>query len=72
MIERGGKVRAKRHSKKDNKKLNFKSLRDIVMGSVDMFSSTLMTDDFKRYKPPSRALLLITQSITVAMNKGIY
>jgi len=51
MIERGGKVRTEHHSKKDNKKLNFKSLRDIVMKNVDMFSTTLMTDDFKGYKP---------------------
>ncbi len=41
----------KHRSKKDNKKLNFKSLCDIVMKSVDMFLTTLMTDDFKCYKP---------------------
>jgi hypothetical protein len=50
-IERGEEVRTEHRSKKDNKKLNFKSLRDIVMKNVDMFSTTLMTDDSKGYKP---------------------
>jgi transposase-like protein len=56
MIERGGKVRTQ-HQKKDvNKKLSFKALRDIVLKNVDMLQTTLMTDDFKGYKPFDRVM----------------
>jgi hypothetical protein len=51
MIERGGKVKTQHHSKKDGKKLNFKSLRDILFKNIEPKETTLMTDDFRGYKP---------------------
>jgi len=51
MIERGGKVKTKHHSKKEGNKLDFKSLHSILLKNISPESTTLMTDDFKGYKP---------------------
>ena len=51
MIERSGKVKTKHHSKKEGNKLDFKSLHSILFKNISPESTTLMTDDFKRYKP---------------------
>ncbi|MDA9818053.1 IS1595 family transposase [Flavobacteriaceae bacterium] len=51
MIERGGKVKTKHHSKKEGNRLDFKSLHSILFKNISPESTTLMTDDFKGYKP---------------------
>jgi transposase-like protein len=51
MIERGGKVKTKHHSKKEGNRLDFKSLHNILFKNISPESTTLMTDDFKGYKP---------------------
>lgn len=56
MIERGGKVKTQHHSKKDGKKLSFKSLRDILFRNIEPQATTLMTDDFRGYKPFRRVI----------------
>jgi len=51
MIERGGKVKTKHHSKKEGSKLDCKSLHSILFKNIGPKSTTLMTDDFREYKP---------------------
>lgn len=48
MVERNGRVRAKVHPKD---KLKFKDLKKIVRENIDFKASTLMTDEYRGYKP---------------------
>ncbi|MDN3509153.1 MAG: IS1595 family transposase, partial [Candidatus Neptunochlamydia sp.] len=54
IIERNGSVVAQ-HQKGD-KKLEFNSLKQFILGKIDIASVTLMTDDFLGYKPFSRLI----------------
>lgn len=64
MIERGGKVKTKHRYKKEGSKLDFKSLHSILFKNIGPESTTLMTDDFREYKPFKKVVshLLVNHS----------
>ena len=51
MIERGGKVKTQQQ-----KKLKFSDLKEIVDNNINTFKSTLLTDDYRGYKPFKRVI----------------
>lgn len=53
MVERGGRVRAK---KQDKTKLKFKDLRRIVRENIDFKRSKLITDQYRGYTPMKRII----------------
>lgn len=63
MIERGGKVKTQQQ-----KKLKFSDLKEIVDNNINIFKSTLLTDDYRGYKPFKK----IMPHYSVNHSKGEY